>query len=142
MTLAISEILEKASKKRTKAEKVKFLQDNYTPSLGEVIQFALHPNVKILLPEGDAPYKPSEMADENMGVLYNLVNRKQLHYFVEGGPPVTKNKREGMFIQMLESIHPKDAELLVAAKDKKLPYKGLSKEVITEAFPGILGEQA
>jgi len=41
-----------------------------------------------------------------------------------------------MFVQLLESLHPDEADLLVAAKDKILhqKYKGLSKNVVMEAF--------
>lgn len=138
MQLAIHEILDKTAKKRTKAEKVKFLQDNYSQALGDVIQFALHPKVKVLLPSGPAPYKPSELADENLGMLYS--KSRELYLFVEGGKDdLSQNKREALFIGFLESIHPKDAELIVAAKDKTMPYK-ITKEVFEEAFgEGFLG---
>jgi hypothetical protein len=39
---------------------------------------------------------------------------------------------------VLESIHPKEAKVLIAVKDKKLPYKGLTKKLVEEAFPGLL----
>ena len=135
MKLAIYEILDKASKKRTKAEKVEYLRENYSQALGDVIQFALHPNVKILLPSGPAPYKPSELASENTGMLYS--KSRDLYLFCEGGrDDLNQSRREALFIGFLESLHPKDAELIVAAKDKKMPYK-LTKEVFEEAFPGI-----
>lgn len=136
MTLGISEILDKASKLKKKTDKIEFLRKHANPSLITVLQFALKPDVKILLPEGDAPYKPAALADENYGMLYSEVRR--LYLFCENGNPNLKPaKRESLFISLLESIHPKDAELLVAAKDKKLPYKGLTKALIEEAYPGV-----
>lgn len=136
MTLSIYEILSKTNTKKTKAEKVRFLRENQSPALRLVLQFALHPNVKVLLPEGPAPFKPAELADENIGKLYSEANR--LYLFCEGGnPDLSQNRREALFIQLLESIHPKDAELLITAKDKKLPFKDISRPVITEAFPDI-----
>ena len=49
---------------------------------------------------------------------------------------MTSNRRENMFIQMLEGLHQNEAELVVAAKDKALhrKYKGLSANVVREAF--------
>jgi hypothetical protein len=38
----------------------------------------------------------------------------------------------------LESVARKDAELLIAVKDKKFPYKGITKEIVKEAFPGLI----
>ena len=41
-----------------------------------------------------------------------------------------------MFVQLLEGLHEPEAKLVINAKDKKLHqvYKGLSKEVVKEAF--------
>ena len=49
---------------------------------------------------------------------------------------MTQNKRETMFVQMLEGLHADEAKLIVAAKDKRLHqvYKGLSANVVKEAF--------
>jgi hypothetical protein len=45
-----------------------------------------------------------------------------------------------LFINMLESLHPKDAELIIAAKDKKLP-KGITKKVVNLAFPRLIEDE-
>ena len=41
-----------------------------------------------------------------------------------------------MFIRLLEGLHKDEAELLCAVKDKRLHlvYKGLSTQVVSEAF--------
>jgi hypothetical protein len=60
---------------------------------------------------------------------------------MEGGNPnLNAIKREQIFIQMLESINADDAELLVAMKDKKSPYKNITKDIVVEAFPGLIQE--
>ena len=46
-------------------------------------------------------------------------------------------RRETLYIQLLESIHPKDAILLNSIKDKKIPFKGLNKKIVQQAFPDI-----
>ena len=136
MAIRISEIIEKAAKAKKKEEKINILRENDSEALRTVLCFALHPQVKSNLPDGPAPYKPAELADENYGMLYTAY--RKLPHFCEGVQDnLTKTKRENLFIQTLEAIHPKDAELLVAAKDKKLPYKGLPISTIEEAFPGI-----
>ena len=43
-----------------------------------------------------------------------------------------------LFIEMLESVAPADAKLLCAIKEKKLPWKGITPEIVNEAFPGLL----
>ena len=47
-------------------------------------------------------------------------------------------KRESLFISLLETIHPKDAELFLEAKDKNLKYKGITKKLVMDAFPNLI----
>jgi hypothetical protein len=51
-------------------------------------------------------------------------------------------KVESMFIKVLEAIHPKDAEVVIAMKDKKFngKYKGLTKKLVSDAFPGLISK--
>jgi hypothetical protein len=59
--------------------------------------------------------------------------------FIEGGNPnLTPLKRESLFIGLIESIDPEDAKVLLAAKDKKLPVKGITSTIVNEAFPGLI----
>lgn len=138
MRLMISEILENASKLKTKAEKINYLRSQQSPALLAIIKYALDPKVKFLLPEGPVPFKKTE-AVEAQGMLYS--EARKIYLFIEGGHPnLTKMKRETLFIQLLESVDPKDAALLVGVKDKKLPYPGLTKKFMDEAFPGLLNK--
>jgi len=44
-----------------------------------------------------------------------------------------------MFIQILEGLHPLEAELLILVKDKKLSDKyKVTKEIVSEAYPDII----
>lgn len=59
--------------------------------------------------------------------------------FVEGGNPNLKPvRREFLFIQLLESIDSEDAKLLLAVKEKKLPFKGITEKTVRQAFPDLL----
>lgn len=135
-TPLFSEIFEKVGKLKTKKEKVKYLQDNNTDALRMVIKSSFDPNIKWLLPEGSVPYVPNDAPE---GTEHNVLSyeSRKLYHFIEGGnPTLTQNKRETMFVQLLEGLHGDEAEVLVAAKDKKLhqKYKGLSNNVVKEAF--------
>ena len=46
--------------------------------------------------------------------------------------------RSNDMLQMLEAIHPDDADLMIHVKDKYLPYPGLDYDLFCEAYPGIL----
>ena len=62
-----------------------------------------------------------------------------MYLFVEGGNPSLKQlRRESLFVQLLETVSADDAKLLLAIKDKYLPYPGVTPDIIKEAFPGLL----
>jgi hypothetical protein len=43
-----------------------------------------------------------------------------------------------MFISLLESLHAEDAEMLCLAKDKKLKITGITKKLVSDAFPNLI----
>ena len=139
MIYSIASILKKCSEGKTPDERVALLQQNVTPPIAKILQYAYEPTIKFLLPEGDPPYKPTDYLDQE-NRLYSEIRR--MYLFTEGGNPnLTRLKREALFIQLLESVDKEDAKLLLAIKDKKLPYKGLNEKIVRKAFPGLLSEE-
>ena len=136
MDLLISEILEKVSKAKTKKEKVGILQENDHQSLRMVIKSSFDPKIEWVLPDGDVPFTRNEAPEGTEHSSLSYESRKLYHFIKGGNPQITQNKRETMFVQMLEGLHESEADVLVAAKDKKLHqvFKGLSKNVVQEAF--------
>ena len=138
MRKSLSSILKTCSEGKTVNDKVALLQQHVSDPVLIILKYAFDPNIKFLLPDGAPPYKPCDFLDQESRLYSEL---RRLYLFVEGGnPSLTKVKREFLFIQLLESIDKQDAELLVAVKDKKLPYKGLTAAVVKKAFPGLLPE--
>jgi len=135
-TPLLSEVLEKLGKIKSKKDKVLYLKENNTPALRQVIKSSFDPKIKWALPYGEVPYVQNEAPE---GTEHNVLSYevRRLYHFIEGGnPSLSQNKRESMFIQMLEGLHPDEADILIAAKDKILhqKYKGLSINVVKEAF--------
>ena len=136
MQLLISEILDKVSKLKTKKEKVAWLKDQNTDGLRVVIKSSFDPIIVWDLPVGSVPFIPNEVPEGTEHTMLISEARKLYHFIKGGDNQITRNKREAMFVQLLEGLHESEAHLLVAAKDKKLhqKYKGLSKNVVVEAF--------
>tara|TARA_Y100000114_G_scaffold40125_1_gene35687 strand:- start:618 stop:1094 length:477 start_codon:yes stop_codon:yes gene_type:complete len=135
-SLLFSEILDKVHKAKTKEAKVKILKDHDNQSLRMVIKSSFDPKIEWVLPEGDVPFKPN---DAPAGTEHTRLasEAKKLYHYIKGGDNDTPQyKKELMFIQLLEGLHETEAKLVINAKDKKLHqiYKGLSKEVVKEAF--------
>ena len=130
------EVLSKLSKIKSKKEKVAYLKQHNTDSLRMIIKASFDPKIKWLLPPGEVPYTPNDAPEgtEHSDLAYEA---RKLYHFIEGGNANLKqNQRESMFIRLLESLHPDEADIVIAAKDKILhqKYKGLSKNVVMEAF--------
>ena len=47
-------------------------------------------------------------------------------------------KRESLFLNLLDTLHVEEAELLIAAKDKKMKYKGITKKLVKDTFPNLI----
>lgn len=99
-------------------------------------------DIVFALPEGAPPYKVNEAPDYPFagGSLFKAV--KTLYRYIENPNMIQdKFKRERLFLQTLESLHDKEAKLLISMKDKKLKGYGKSvnkmlfKEVFPEWFP-------
>ncbi len=136
--LLISEVLQKVSNAKTKKEKIELLQKYKTPALQSVLIWNFDESVVSMLPEGDVPYTPNEApADtEHTRLLHEY---RILYNFVKGGNDgLSGNKRETMFIQLLESLHQDEAKVICSAKDKLLGKKyKITKACVQEAYPEI-----
>ena len=134
----ISEILDLASKQRSAAKKVEVLQEYRTDALTAVLIWNFDDTAVSLVPEGDVPY---EKNDVPVGTDHTSLRRewKQLYNFVQGGnAKLSSLRRETMFIQILEGLHPEEAEVLCLVKDKRLSEKyKVTYDVVAQAYPDI-----
>ena len=132
----MSEIATKINNAKDKPRKLKVLKDHDSTALRQVLKGAFDPNIEWLLPKGDVPFKVN---DAPMGTDHTILSQeaKRLYLFTKGGDnTLTQNKREMLFIQMLEGLSAEEAEFLVAVVNKKVnnKYKGFTANLVKEAF--------
>ena len=138
MALSIPIIFEDIAKAKSITERKKILLEHGSTPLKELLKYAFHPDIKFLLPEGAPPYKTVGSPDE-YNPTYLYPNIRKLYLFVEGGNEgLTTLRREQLFIQLLEELHPKEAEVVIQVKDKKLKYRGLTYKLVKETFPDLI----
>ena len=134
----MNEILELASEQKTDAKKVAVLQEYECDILKSLFIWNFDESIISLLPEGKVPYKPNE---NPLGTDHSSLRREQksLYNFVKGGnDQLSTIRRETIFIQMLEGLHPKEADIVIAVKDKDLEdMYDIPFEVVEEAYPDI-----
>jgi len=134
----VHEILELESKQRTKAKKIEILKEYETDAIKTIFIWNFDDTVVSLLPQGDVPYKENEVP---VGTDHTSLRRehKNLYHFVKGGnDSLSGLRRETMFIQMLEGLHPEEAKILCLTKDKQLQTKyKITYEMVREAYSDI-----
>lgn len=134
----MNEILDLVSEQKTKEEKIAILQEYSADCLKGLLIWNFDDSVISLLPPGEVPYQPNESP---LGVDHSSIRRdyKNFYNFVKGGNDTLSTiRRETIFIQILESLHPNESEVLCLVKDKKLQEKyDISFDIVKEAFPDI-----
>lgn len=160
------EVLNLVSKQRSNAKKVELLQRYNHPSLKTIFIWNFDETVTSILPEGEVPYadtseqnsfsgtlsekitdavdKMSEMGSNSLGSQdqgkSSIRKEYQKFYnFVKGGNDgLSSLRRESMFINILQGLHPLEAEILILVKDKKLDTKyKITKDIVSQAYPDI-----
>lgn len=134
MKKAIHEIIEETEKAKNNNKKVEVLKKNDCPPLRMILKFTYDKdNIHFLIPNYPPPYKESGLIDIE-GRMY--VEAKRLRIFVKGGgyDNLNQTKRERIFIEILESVKPEDAKVLLQMISQK-PFKGVPRSVVEEAFP-------
>ena len=138
-TVSLAEIVNTAREAESNEEKVSILRKNDSRPLRDILALMCDARWTFDLPSTPPPYTES-VIHESHGMLYREM--RKMPYLVtqmKDGANLNRLKKEAMFIQMLESIDPNDAKLLLRTIAKE-PYPDLSPEVINEAFPGGIVE--
>ena len=161
------EVFDLVSKQRTKAKKVEVLKKYEHISLKVCLIWNFDDTVQSVLPEGDVPFASYEEQTTQSGSfskkldletrrMYEQGNfslgvsdtqgrttirreSKNFYMFVKGGNDALNNiRRESMFINILQGLHPLEAEVLCLIKDKNLQEKyKITRDVVEEAYPDI-----
>jgi hypothetical protein len=160
----IFEILELASKQRSNARKLEVLKTYENDALKSVLIWNFDETVISMLPEGEVPYGNADEQSVYSGTLSENLSREarggesatgqdldgrgktslrreyqNLYHYVKGGNNTLSTvRREMMFINLLQGLHPREAEVLILTKDKKLTDKyKISFDNVKEAYPDI-----
>lgn len=136
----LHEALTEVGSVQTREEKVQLLHKWNSFALQMLLRGAYDDAIQFNLPEGAPPYKQASEATSPAMIQKQVKNN--FKYFAKGGAGdrMMPAKREKMFIGMLSIVHPDDAPLLIAMKDKKFQglYKGVTKLAVQEAWPNLI----
>lgn len=134
----IFEILRELDGKDASA-RIAILRSNDSPTLRMVLVQNFDPTITYKLPEGEPPFKkqvvPIGYTENNL-----YADTRRLGYlFINPPKTIRKAQLEGLFISLLESLHPNECVVLLAVKDKKLSKVfNVTLDDVRQAFPGLL----
>ena len=160
----VFEVLDLASAQNTNAKKVEVLKNYEHDCVKMVFIWNFDSSVISLLPPGEVPYGETNAQTTFAGTLSDNIAKeaaggesatgqdldgrnktsirheyKNFYHFVQGGNnALTTARREMIFINMLQGLHPKEAELLCLVKDKDLETKyNVSIDQVKQAYPDM-----
>lgn len=140
MMKRISQILEETAALPDVQSRVEYLHKHNSVVLQGVLKIMFDEDIKLDLPPGDPPYKPAtpEQAVDLEERLYS--EWKKMYLFLPGNN-IQRVRREQLFIQYLEGLHPEDAKLILAMKEHRTPWKPMSAHVARKAYPQLFPKQ-
>ena len=161
------EVFDVVTKQKSKARRVEALRKFDHPSLKALFIWNFDESVITLLPEGEVPYasvgeqgsftgtvsekvtdavnKMEEIGSQSLGAQdqgFSSIRKEydKFYNFLKGGnDSLSGLRRETIFINLLQGLHPLEVEIVCLVKDKKLQskYKTITKELVSEAYPDI-----
>lgn len=145
----LPEVFAEADKKETVKERIEVIKAYKEKSsenaklLRDYLQCLYHPAVKLDLPDTPPPYDNTQYVDYDMAPQTLLRALARVTYYVVGHSNYVEKtvNRENIFIQTLEGLHKKDAELYISVLLKKFPielYPNLGMHIFSEAVPEFL----
>ena len=147
----ISEVLQRVSNAKTKNEKIQILHQYRSEALTKVLLCNFARSVSFVFPAGKTPYTATERP-KGIGHQVLFREHRMIEKFIKKTingvsyfgcsngprPNIQQLKKEGMWIQLLEELHPDEAEIMDLIKDKSLTnrYK-ITKQNVIDAFPEL-----
>ena len=109
-------------------------------SFTDYLRCVFDDRIEFMLPDGKPPYRPADPT-----AVPSTWHKKHMNlkYFIKIGvtDSMSQVKRERMFIELLESVHPEDALIVCKMIEKKTTSKKLTKELVNSVLPGLVEEK-
>ena len=147
----MSEVFQRVSNAKTRAQKIEILQEYKSPALTKLLLCNFAKSVRFCFPSGQTPYTPQErpkgVDHQYMYTEHRLIEKfiaKRVNGVVYYGcsgttrPRIQQLKKENLWLQLLEGLHPDEATVMDLIKDKDLTSKyKITKQNVIDAFPEL-----
>ena len=148
----MSEVFQRVSNAKTKAQKIQILQEYKSPALTKLLLCNFARSIRFCFPSGKTHYEPQErpkgVDHQYMFTEHRLIEKfiaKRVNGVVYYGcsgttrPRIQQLKKENLWLQLLEGLHPEEAEVMDLIKDKNLTSKyKITRQNVIDAFPELM----
>ena len=132
----IYEVFDEFEAAKTKKEKMNVIGNNLSKTLVDVLKYTFHPDIEWVVKEMPHNYK---VPDTKPGISYcQLGTEMRRLYLFQKGTNLNEKKLNELLIQLLESLEPREAEVVMGIFKKDQGVKGLTYNFVKEAFPNML----
>jgi hypothetical protein len=136
----IYEVFDEFTTANTKQEKIDVLAKNWTPTIKLVLQLTFRPEMEWKISGYPARYK---IPDTKPGISYASLDTelKRLYMFRKGNETaekLTPKRSEEILMVILESLEPREADIIIGIFKKDLGVKGLTYKFVRDNIPDIL----
>ena len=126
--MEIHEVFTDLGRKNDRESRAKVLLDNDSLALRTLMRLNFDKTIKLNLSD-EIEYKPAPLHE-----VYTTINKETKNYVKLISPSLSRDKADNLFISMLESLDPREAKILNAAKNKKLFVRGLSRKLAIKVW--------
>ena len=134
-TLSIAEILKLVNDATSRQARVDLLKFYNCKPLRSILKGTFDPKIEFALPKTRPPFRADDAPE---GITPSTLYRETRKFqYLTVNSNVTQMKREQIFINILESVHATEAELVLQMIEKKSQINGLTPRLVLEAIPGL-----
>ena len=137
----IFEVFDEFELATNKKERMLVIEKNLSKTLVQVFELAYHPQIEWLMHEMPDNYKIPTDTLPGISTAQLSNQLRKMYMFRKGdqmAEKLTPQKRNELLLQILESLEPREAEVIIGIFQKDLGVRGLDYKFIKEAFPELL----
>ena len=144
MSKNIYEIFDEFELATTSKDRKSVIERNLSQALVNVLLFTYHPDYQWMVSEFPAEYKIPDTLP-GISTCQLSTELRKLYLFLKGNPEAEKlseRKRKELLLQLLESLEPREAEVLIGIFKKNQNVTGLNYKFVKDCFPDMLPDRA
>lgn len=137
----IYEIWDEFELAENKSERMKVIEKNLSKTLHDVLLLTFHPDYQFLITEMPENYSPKWENNNGFSRCQLSTELRKLYMFKKGDSTAEnlgERKRNELLIQLLESLEPREAEVVMGIFQKDQHVTGLNYKFVKQAFPNML----